>query len=475
MPPHRIAVIGSGYVGSVVSAGLAHIGHQVLGVEVDQMRLERLCAGIAPFHEPALDMLLQACAANGSLAFTNDIAHAMDSSDAVFVCVGTPPGADGLPDMSAMVEVARAIADNLRHWHVIVTKSTVPIGTGRWLASVIRDYVGVGSDREGLFSVVANPEFLREGSAVQDYLHPERIVLGSDDADALQLVAEIYQPIIDQLIPGDVTAREPVPLIRTSLATGEMTKYASNAFLATKISFANEIARLCDFVGADVTEVTTAMGLDSRIGGRFLAAGLGWGGSCFGKDLTALVNTAIEYGYHPRLLEASLAVNEAQRQLVVDELLRHLRSLRGARICVLGLAFKAGTDDLRDSPGLDVAERLAKRGAFVTAYDPMVHEVPGDAGIRIAKDVYAAANGADAVVVATDWPEFLALDFVRMREAMQGNILFDGRNMLNPARLRLAGYRYFGIGRPPVDAEGRATVAFMPAPTSRSDQSPPSK
>jgi len=465
--PQRVCVIGNGYVGSVVSACLAHVGHNVVGIEKEPSRLEQLRNGIAPFHEPGLEPLIRSGLASGRLLFGDDVAVGMDNSDVVFVCVGTPPDPDDHPDMSAMARAAEMIASHLHHRHVLVTKSTVPIGTGRWLAATIQEHLGGYGSGNELFAVVANPEFLREGTAVNDYLHPERVVLGSDDGEALQMVADVYEPIIAQIVPGDTTPRQPVPLVRTDLATGEMSKYASNAFLATKISFANEIARLCDFVGADVGEVTKVMGLDSRIGDRFLAAGLGWGGSCFGKDLSALVSTAIEYGYHPRILEASLAVNDAQRQLVVDELLRELRTLRGARVCVLGLAFKAGTDDLRDSPGLDVATRLARRGAFVTAYDPMAVRLPGPSEIRLCEDMYTAAMGADAVVVTAEWPEFLTADLRHLKEAMHGDVFFDGRNLFDPERVRMFGYRYLSIGRP--TAGSRSTVQLMPAPSPAPD------
>jgi UDPglucose 6-dehydrogenase len=462
---HRICVIGNGYVGSVVSVCLAHLGHQVVGVEEDEARLQQLRDGIAPFHEPGLEPLLRENMGAARLRFTDDLALAMDASDVVFVCVGTPPGADGQPDMTAMARAARMIAENLKYYHVLVTKSTVPIGTGRWLSSVIEEQLGGYGSGKGLFSVVANPEFLREGTAINDYLHPERVVLGSDDPDAIEIVADVYAPIIDQVVHGDTTVREQVPLVRTNLATGEMSKYASNAFLATKISFANEIARLCDFVGADVNEVTAVMGLDSRIGSRFLGAGLGWGGSCFGKDLKALVSTAVEYGYHPQILEASLAVNDSQRQFVVDELLRELRTLRGARVCVLGLAFKGGTDDLRDSPGLDIATRLAGRSALVTAFDPMVERLPEQSVIRLYPDPYAAASGADAIVVATDWPEFTAIRLGDLRDAMHGNLFFDGRNLFDPRQVRASGFRYLAIGRPRPGLEHSLTVELMPAPT----------
>jgi UDPglucose 6-dehydrogenase len=441
----RIAVIGSGYVGSVVAACLAHIGHDVVGVESDPAKLDQLSAGAAPFHEPGLDQLIRTCLSSGRLWFTDDFREAMDVSDIVFVCVGTPPGPDGQADTSAIRSVARSIARNLQHYHVIVTKSTVPIGTGYWLGSLIEEVVG--PEGRELFGVVSNPEFLREGNAVQDFLHPDRVVLGSDDAKAREIVADVYRPILEQRIPGDVGHRDVVPLLQTWLTTAEMIKYASNAFLATKISFANEIARLCDFVGADITEVTAGMGLDTRIGGHFLDAGLGWGGSCFGKDLSALISTAGEYGYQPKILEGAISVNRAQRKYVVDELLRRLKTLRGAKICILGLAFKPDTDDLRDSPALDVACRLLDKGAFVSAFDPMVKDVPDVPDIRLMPDALGAAADADAIVVATEWPEFLSCDLTALRRAMRGDIFFDGRNNFDAELVEEAGFRYLGIGR----------------------------
>jgi len=468
----RIAVIGSGYVGTVVAACFAHVGHRVLGVETDARKLAQLRAGKAPFHEPGLDPLLATTCRNGDLTFTGDLPGALRASGIVFVCVGTPPSPDGPPNLSDLAAVAAVIADNLDRHHVIVTKSTVPVGTGRWLTSLIEDRTNGSALAGERFSIVSNPEFLREGNAVQDFLHPDRVVVGSDDADARRLVVEAYRPILEQAIPGDAGHRDPVPLVLTGLATAEMTKYASNSFLATKVSFANEIARLCEFVGADVTEVLAAIGLDARIGGRYLDAGVGWGGSCLGKDLAALVSTASEYGYHPRLLDAVRAVNEGQRQFVVDELLRHLKTLRGARVCVLGLAFKAQTDDLRDSPGLDIAMRLAQRGAFVTAYDPMVAQVPDKPQIRTAGDALSAARGADAVVVATDWPQFLTIDLADMRRAMRADVFFDGRNIFNPNDVQLAGFRYFGIGRPALARSGEGAANRVTAAALSATRSP---
>jgi UDPglucose 6-dehydrogenase len=376
----------------------------------------------------------------------------MEHSDVVFVCVGTPSGPDGHPEMDAMVSVTRSLAANLHHPHVFVTKSTVPIGTGNWLGSMIEDLVGSGPRLE-LFSVVSNPEFLREGSAVRDFLHPDRVVLGSDDKRALDIVAEVYAPIVQQQLPGQAGTGEPIPLLKTGLATAEMTKYAANAFLATKISFANEIARICDFVGADVTEVTTGIGLDSRIGKQFLSAGLGWGGSCFGKDLSALVSTAGDYGYRPELLEATISVNVRQRQLIVEQLLGQLKTLRGARIALLGLAFKPDTDDLRDAPALDLAARLIERGAFVTAYDPMVPSVPAIPELRLAESAITAATSADAVIIATEWTEFVGIDLVQLRQVTNGSLFIDARNAFDPQAVSEAGFHYVGIGRNVVAAQ----------------------
>ncbi len=305
-------------------------------------------------------------------------------------------------------------------------------------------------------------------------MHPDRVVLGSDDPKAREIAANVYRPILEQQIPGDVGKRDVVPLLQTKLTTAEMVKYASNAFLATKISFANEIARLCDFVGADITEVTAGMGLDTRIGGRFLDAGLGWGGSCFGKDLSALINTANEYGYQPKILEGAVSVNESQRKHVVDQLLGHLKTLRGAKICILGLSFKPHTDDLRDSPALDVATRLIGKGAFVAAYDPMVTAVPDVPDIRLMPDAIRAAANADAIVLATDWPQFLSVRLTELRRSMRGDLFFDSRNNFDPVLVEQAGFRYVGIGRggattPPGSSPIERCRALRPKRSARDD------
>jgi UDPglucose 6-dehydrogenase len=440
---YNVAVIGTGYVGTVAAACLAHIGHTVVGVEVDDRKLLALRSGTAPFYEPGLGELLASGLSASRLSFTDNFASAMDHADIVFICVGTPSGPDGHPDLSAMKTVAQSIARNLTKPHIVVNKSTVPIGTGRWLVSVIEEEFGSPGASE-LVTVVSNPEFLREGHSVHDFLHPDRIVIGSDDSGALDVLTELYRPILEGQFVTTGTEKDAVPLIRTSLTTAEMTKYASNSFLATKISFANEMARICDMVGADITEVTAGMGLDARIGSKFLDAGMGWGGSCFPKDILALIRTASEYGYKPRILDAALAVNADQRRVVLDALLHHLKTLRGARIGILGLAFKPGTDDLRDSAALDVARMLSDREALVVAHDPMVNIV---AGVRTVDDPYDVANGADAIVLATEWPVYLGLDMSELRRRARGDLFFDGRNVFNPVSIRAAGFEYVGIGR----------------------------
>jgi UDPglucose 6-dehydrogenase len=464
--PTVIAVVGSGYVGTVAAACLAHVGHEVVGIEANPAKLESLRAGRAPFFEPGLDALLQSGLASGRLTFSHDLPAVLHRADLVLVCVGTPGRPDGRPDMTAVEQVARTIGANLRRPCVVVTKSTVPIGTGRWLASVIEESRQEAGLPPADLAVVSNPEFLREGAAVNDFLHPDRVVLGGDDEAALDLVTEMYRPVLNQSFPGGRNIE--VAILRTGLATAEMTKYASNAFLATKVSFANEMAHLCELVGADITEVTTGMGLDGRIGGQFLDAGLGWGGSCFGKDVAALIATAHEYDYKPRLLEASVGVNEDQRNLVVTELLRHLKTIRGARVAILGLSFKPGTDDVRDSPAVDVARRLVRREAFVSAFDPMVSHLPDDPQIRIAPDALGAVAGADAVVVATDWPQFLTLDLEQLAQRMRGDLFFDGRNLFDPASVARARLRYAGIGRPGARRRGERraferSVGFTPS------------
>lgn len=441
----KIAVVGNGYVGTVVAACFARVGHRVVGLEADAAKLGQLRQGRAPFFEAGLDALLAEGLRSGQLRFTADPVEAVADCDVVFLCVGTPPGTDGRPDMAATLDTATAVGGALRRHHVVVTKSTVPIGSGRWLASVVEDALSAQRSAESSFSVVSNPEFLRQGSAIGDFLHPDRVVIGSDDPRALNVVAQVYAPIVDQAFSGSNGHRP--PLVRTNLATAETIKYASNAFLATKISFINELANICERVGADVTDMVTAMGLDPRIGGRHLDPGVGWGGSCFGKDLAALVATAEEYGYEASILKAAVAVNARQRTRVVEKLQGHLRSLRGRRLGVLGLAFKPGTDDLRDAPSVDIISRLLISGALVTAHDPVVKHLPGFADVRLVERPEEVADRADAVILVTEWPEYLALDFDRLRSRMRGDLFIDGRNLFDPVTVSHAGLVYDGFGR----------------------------
>ena len=451
-PGPAVAVVGTGYVGTVVAACLARVGRRTIGLEVDPEKLKALRQGRAPFFEPGLDSLLPRCLDSGLLTFTSNVEEAMARSDVVFLCVGTPPAADGAANMTYVAAAARSIGRCLRRHHVLVTKSTVPIGSGRWLTSIIEDAVPAGVDPDGAFSVVSNPEFLREGSAINDFLFPDRVVIGSDDPVALDLVTEVYRPILDQDFAGGHPDRRP-PVVRTTLATAETVKYASNAFLATKISFINEIANICELVGADVSEVASALGLDNRIGPRFLDAGLGWGGSCFGKDLSALVTTAEQYGYDATLLRAAIAVNDRQRRHVVERLRHDLKIVQGRRIALLGLSFKPGTDDLRDAPAVDIATSLLRAGALVRAHDPLVTSVPACPDLVLAADPYSAAERADAVVLVTEWPDYLALDLGELRARMRGDLVLDGRNLLDPRSVEAAGLRYQGIGRVPAARE----------------------
>jgi nucleotide sugar dehydrogenase len=437
-----IAVIGSGYVGTVVAACFAHVGHSVTGVESAPDKLSLLRRGRVPFFEPGLEELVAAQVAEGRLTFTDDYDDALSDAALIFLCVGTPAGVDGSPDLTAMASAGMAIAGALRPGQVVVTKSTVPIGNGPWLRELIDSQLAEPMD----FSVVSNPEFLREGRAIRDFLYPERIVIGSDDAPALDQVAAAYGPILDQSFGDNPTT--PLPrLIRTDLATAETIKYASNAFLATKISFINEIASLCEPFGADVTEIALALGLDSRIGPDFLQAGVGWGGSCFGKDLAGLEAAAHKHGIKPKILEATRHVNEAQRFLVMDKLQKHLGSVDLRRIAVLGLAFKPDTDDVRDSPAVAIVHQLLRAGALVTAHDPLVAEVDSLPDLITYSDPFDAARGADAVVIATDWRDFRDLDLAKLRSRMAGNLIIDGRNLLDPAAVTAAGFVYEGVGR----------------------------
>ena len=439
----QVAVVGSGYVGTVTAVCLARLGHVVVGLDADERRAKELDAGELPFFEPGLAELLLDTLGTGRLSFTSEPPTAITSSDVVFLCVGTPTGEDGLPDLSQVAAAVRSIAPHLRNGVVIVNKSTVPVGCGNWVRTMLEEAL----PRHGApyFSVASNPEFLREGSAIADFLYPDRIVVGGENG-SVERVRDLYQPILTQSFAEGRPGEEP-RLFVTDIPSAEMIKYAANAFLATKISYANEIAGICELVGADARQVLPAIGADARIGAKFLQPGIGWGGSCFGKDVTALVATAADYGYSASIMRANVEVNQGQRAAVIHKLQHELKVLKGRRVALLGLAFKPNTDDLRDAPALDLARRLLAAGAVVSAYDPVVRQLPGDlVAVRIAADPYDAAERTDAVVVCTEWHEVVDLDAQRLAGVMRGDFIVDGRNALDAAAMRAAGLRISGVG-----------------------------
>ncbi|HEX5851825.1 MAG TPA: UDP-glucose/GDP-mannose dehydrogenase family protein [Solirubrobacteraceae bacterium] len=419
-------MIGTGYVGLVTAAGFAELGSEVYCVDIDASKIERLRAGEVPIYEPGLEELL---ARNSErLRFSTDIADALEHARLLFVAVGTPPTYSGDADLSAVHAVAEAIPASDRH--ALVMKSTVPCGTGASLQRVF------GEQGKGDLGYVSCPEFLKEGSAVADFMHPDRVVVGDAGGWAGDAVVDLYAPL-------------QAPLVRTDVASAEMVKLASNAFLATKISFINEIANVCEETGADVVEVARGMGLDDRIGPKFLQAGIGFGGSCFPKDVDALKQLAGNSGYHFQLLTAVIEVNELQKRRVIGKLHKHLGALAGKRVALLGLAFKPNTDDMREASSLVLTARLNADGASVSAYDPIAEEQARKlvSGIDFADSPLDAVKDADAVVLVTEWQEFLELDFEQVAGAMRGRVVIDGRNALDPAAVRAAGLIYEGIGR----------------------------
>jgi UDPglucose 6-dehydrogenase len=421
-----LAVIGVGYVGLVTAAGFAELGSDVWCVDIDAARIERLRAGEVPIHEPGLEEVL--AAQRDRLHFTTDLTEALERARLLFVAVGTPPTYSGDADLSAVQAVVDALPDAGRH--ALVMKSTVPSGTG---ATIKRTLAARGGTD---FPYVSCPEFLREGSALPDFRHPDRVVIGDDGGEAGDAVAALYEPL-------------GAPLVRTDVTSAEMIKLASNAFLATKISFINEIANVCEETGADVKEVARGMGLDPRVGAAFLQAGIGFGGSCFPKDVNALKQLAGNSGYHFQLLGAVIEVNELQKRRVVAKLQKHLGSLVGRTVTLLGLAFKPNTDDLREASSLVLAARLQAEGAHVRAYDPVAEAGAAELmpGVELAPGPLEAVDGADAVILVTEWDEFAALDWTSVAEGMNGRLLIDGRNALDPETVRAAGLDYEGVGR----------------------------
>jgi len=452
----RITVIGSGYVGLVAGACLAEIGHDVVLVDNDPKKCSALVAGECPIHELHLPQLLVRNRGE-RLSFSDSLPDAVRTSKVVFIAVGTPPTVNGEADLSYVESVAREIAGSVNDYKVIVGKSTVPVYTSEWVRKVML-LNGAPAD---LFEVASNPEFLREGTAVMDFLYPDRIVVGTDSTEASNVLREIYKPLLDgsyyrssDAIAGPPCATVPPPILITSAKSAELIKYASNAFLAMKISFINAVAAICDSVGADVDQVRNGIGMDSRIGSRFLYPGIGYGGSCFPKDLSAYRAVARECGYDFRLLEEVVRINDEQQDRFLRKVRSALWTIRGKRLGVLGLAFKGGTDDIRESPAISIVEWLINEGAYVQAYDPAAteraKEVLPARNMLFVNSAYEAAEGADALLVLTEWNEFKYLDYAHIRQLLRYPIIVDGRNLLSPEEMRKLNFNYLSIGRPEV-------------------------
>jgi UDPglucose 6-dehydrogenase len=431
----KICVVGSGYVGLVTGACLADFGVRVTGVDKDEAKIAALSKGEIPIFEPGLQTLVRKNMAEGRLAFTTDLGPAIEEALAVFIAVGTPPLPDGSADLSFIRQVAGSIGRHLNGYKVVVTKSTVPTGTGQMIEEIIARESGRRHD----FAIVSNPEFLREGSAIEDFMHPDRVVIGSRDERAREIMRDIYAPL----------ARADVPFVVTGVETAELIKYASNGFLATKISFINEIAALCEAYGADVEVVARGMGLDQRIGPRFLNPGPGFGGSCFPKDTRAVAQLAQQKGLTFRIIEAVLAANETTKTRMLGKLRDALGSFEGKTVAVLGLSFKPDTDDIRESPALTLVQGLLSGGAEVRAYDPEAMEAfRGELPhVCYCENAYAAAEGADALAIVTEWNQFRALDLERLRAALRHPLILDFRNLYEPEKVAAQGFRYISVGR----------------------------
>ena len=429
-----IAVIGSGYVGLVTGTCFAEFGVNVTCVDVDREKIERLREGQIPIYEPGLDQLVAKNSQAGRLHITTDLKKAVEDTLGIFLAVGTPPKEDGSADLRYVEDAARQIARHMNGYKVIVTKSTVPVGTGEHLRRLIS---GERADAE--FGIVSNPEFLREGAAIADFMRPDRVVIGSRDEKAVEIMRDLYRPLF--LIE--------TPFVITSIEAAELTKYAANAFLATKISFINEIANLCDEIGCDVHDVARGMGMDNRIGRKFLHPGPGYGGSCFPKDTTALLSVAEQFGAESLIVSSVVEVNHRQRARMVEKIERLTGGLEGKRVAVLGLSFKPNTDDMRDAPAVDIVRALVSKGARVCAYDPVAMDAarPMLPQIEYADDEYAAVGGADALVFVTEWNEFRALDMPRVKELMRQPKIADLRNIYEPDDMRRLGFDYVGVGR----------------------------
>ncbi len=431
----HIAVIGTGYVGLVTGACFAEFGVDVTCVDVDKEKVEKLNNGIIPIYEPGLDKIVKKNSEAGRLKFTTTIKGAVEQAQVVFLAVGTPPKEDGSPDMSYYRQAAKDVAESINGYKVLVTKSTVPVGTGKWL----REFVTQNLKTNTEFGVASNPEFLREGAAIEDFMRPDRVVIGSDQNRAIEVMKDLYRPLF--LIE--------TPIVITSLEAAELIKYAANAFLATKITFINEIANLCDAIGCDVHDVARGMGMDNRIGRKFLHPGPGYGGSCFPKDTRALTTVADQFGVETRIVDAVIDANERQREAMIPKIEKLVGDLSGKNIGVLGLSFKPETDDMRESPAIEIINAMTSRGARVKAYDPVAMDEARHyiESIEYAIDEYDAIRGADALVIITEWNQFRALDMEKVKSLLKSPKIVDLRNIYEPEDMRELGFEYIGVGR----------------------------
>lgn len=429
----KIGIIGSGYVGLVTGACLAHLGHAVICVDQDEEKIRTLKKGKVPFFEPGLEEMVRTNVSAKRLSFTTKISTVVNRCDALFICVNTPPKPQGDCDLSFVGKVTKQIATYLRRYCLIVDKSTVPVETGEWVRQTILRNIKKGVS----FDVASNPEFLREGSAIHDFLQPDRIVIGVSSERAEKMFRTLYGPL-------------KAPMIVTDIKSAELIKHAANSFLATKISFANAVSRICDAVGADIEKVTLGMGLDPRIGKQFLKAGIGFGGSCFPKDVRAFLHISEKLGVRFDLLADVLRINDEQAKYFVERIKGSMKTLRGKTVGVLGLAFKSDTDDMRSAPSIPIIQMLQKEGASVQAYDPQAMDKSRKIfnGVKFVTDPFEAVEGAHAVAVLTEWSEFLNLDWGRIKKSMKGRFFFDGRNLFQPAEMKKHGFQYLSIGRP---------------------------
>ncbi len=432
----NIAIIGSGYVGLVTGACFSELGVSVVCVDKEEEKISQLKQGVIPIYEPGLEELVKKNTAAGRLSFTTDLGAAIQDSLVIFIAVGTPPRGDGFADLSHVEKVAETIAEQMNGYKVIVTKSTVPVGTGERL----REIIGSRMKEHFDFDIVSNPEFLREGSAIEDFLHPNRVVIGTSGQQAAAIMKDLYRPLY--LIE--------TPMLITDVKTAEMVKYASNAFLATKISFINEVANLCDAVGANVQEVAKGMGLDRRIGSKFLHPGPGYGGSCFPKDVSALSKISRNNGYKFSIIDAVMDVNQNQRKRMVEKITQSVGDLKGKRLAVIGLSFKPNTDDMREAPSVDIIQMLQKSGAHIVACDPAaINEAKKVlTGVDFVESPYEAIQGADAMILMTEWNPYRNLDLEQLKKGMKTPVMIDLRNIYDPKQIMAMGFQYVSVGRP---------------------------